>query len=1190
MDQKAADLLGALKRPAARSDTKLELLNNLKSDIKHLRVPEGLQNTIFECLRLAIAQQASASLASSAFSTLGHLIKRLKIQDASGHAITQLAPKLFPAIHDRLGDLREPVRACASQALTELYPYLGEDVEHMIREEAIAGSNKHAKEAGMQWVLRMHKEESMPFKSYVSDMVARLEDADGNVRETGKSVLIELFKDAPDRAKTDLKKQLKAHSVRHAIESQVLIQIGGTVASRPQTANVQAETEVDLAASTRSLPTLDHGAHFAESINGEAAQPPPPETVQMDPIYMHSAREVEDMFRDMLPHFEGKESEQNWMPRDKNIMKLRRVLKGNAPNEFHIAFMAGIKSTIDGMLKVANSLRTTMSSNGCQFVQELARTMGPAIDPHVEMLLQSFIKMTAATKHIAAENGRVTADALFQNLSYNARMMQHVWLAAQDKNVSTRQCAPGWLKTILTKQAGYKQHFEHSGGVDLTEKSIKKGLEDANPKVKESTRATYWTFAKSWPDKADALMSKLDDKSKLALQRDSHNPNASLHASQAGAAVAKSRPAESSSRMALREVMAEQRRAKQALADRPVSAMAQLSPVKHRSNATHNTTGRAPSNISHLHKSETRVASTASNVSATPSESSGAASKRSALMSGPVRRPRRPEINRPQTADPYAARRMMRPETPAHGSPADSPPKGTANSKSSIPTSSTVRNRSRTAGTAAGSPAGSPIKSRAHLASSVTESRPTSKGSIVAHGEDHSHVQEDHFTMVMSQPARPAPARAVFAPGHKRPALGQTMSVDNGIVGLGEDEGFTMVIPSNLPGNQQRARSPLAYRSPMKAMFEQARDKLERSVSPPREQGHPSGIDEAIEASMPARRDSPTKQQNEEVQVYEDPFTAEPADAPADGERKVLTELPLNENVRMQSPTQSNGSSTSPTGSPRQVPEATVPAVPQSPQDRAEVLRNRRLLGSGIERIRARTLDAHGLRRVQDLAKSNLDIWDGGKKYDELMTVLLDYLQNFDQDPRLTQSATKAAGLKAQAVNLVRGLLTVHRKSALAWHAKALVTLMICRQGVDSNSHILTDMERAASDIVEQAAPQSCIDATLDYFPAVGAEKGSARSVAMALTTLRSLLASAAAKKLDLGAERKIKIAQTAARYLDDLDAEVRKADVELASDLFELFGSSKAEFWNEFKGTDEGRLGLLTYYIARRGKAGAAQ
>jgi CLIP-associating protein 1/2 len=92
----------------------------------------------------------------------------------------------------------------------------------------------------------------------------------------------------------------------------------------------------------------------------------------------------------------------------------------------------------------------------------------------------------------------------------------------------------------------------------------------------------------------------------------------------------------------------------------------------------------------------------------------------------------------------------------------------------------------------------------------------------------------------------------------------------------------------------------------------------------------------------------------------------------------------------------------------------------------------------------------------------------------------------------------------------------------------------------------------------------------------------------MALDLLRQLLNSAKARNVELDAERKIRLVQTAAKYLDDADAEVRKADVELASDLFELFGSSKAEFWNEFKGTDEGRLGLLTYYIARRGKARA--
>lgn len=286
---------------------------------------------------------------------------------------------------------------------------------------------------------------------------------------------------------------MKLHNVRHQIQSQVLSQIGSTPVP-----------EADLAASTRSLPTIDHAAHFSESINSEASKPPPKEEVPLDPIYLHSQRELEDMIRDMLPHFEGREEEFNWTPRDKSVTKLRRVTKGNAPSDFHVAFTHGIKTMQEPILKAANSLRTTISTNACQLVQELARTLGPAMDSMVEIFLQSFIKMSAATKHIAAQNGNITVDTLFQYVSYNVRLVQHVSFASQEKNAQPRTHAAGWIRTILERQAGHKSHFESTGGLDLVVNIIKKGLADANPKVKEAMRATYWTFAKSWPDKAEA--------------------------------------------------------------------------------------------------------------------------------------------------------------------------------------------------------------------------------------------------------------------------------------------------------------------------------------------------------------------------------------------------------------------------------------------------------------------------------------------------------------------------------------------------------------------------------------------------------------------------------------------------------------------------------------------------------------
>ena len=194
MDQQAQTLLTTLKRSSAASDAKLTQLNNLKSDIKHHRVPDTAQPVIFECLRVALTQQASSTLATAAFTTLGHLIKRLKIQDPDGTAISQYVPKLFVALQERLGDLRENHRNAASQAFADAWHFCPQDVENIIRDEAIPTGNVRAKDAAMHWVVRMNRDEALPFKSFVPLMVANLEDHDGAVRDSAKSALVDLFR------------------------------------------------------------------------------------------------------------------------------------------------------------------------------------------------------------------------------------------------------------------------------------------------------------------------------------------------------------------------------------------------------------------------------------------------------------------------------------------------------------------------------------------------------------------------------------------------------------------------------------------------------------------------------------------------------------------------------------------------------------------------------------------------------------------------------------------------------------------------------------------------------------------------------------------------------------------------------------------------------------------------------------
>jgi CLIP-associating protein 1/2 len=314
------------------------------------------------------------------------------------------------------------------------------------------------------------------------------------------SPVLMLSRNAPNAAKADLKKQLKTFNVRPTIVAAITNHLGPS-----------APVETDIIPQEPSTVSTAR-SHLADSASSQTSQARPATPVtehkfeHVEPAYVNTHRELEEIFRDMHPFFEGKESEQNWLKREQSCTKLRKLNAGNAPSDFHDVWVAGIKGLLDGMLKAVNSLRTSLSKEGCSVVQEVVRTIGPGLDSMVDILLQNLIKLCGGTKKISSQAGDTTVDIIISKVSYNARITQHIWLACQDKNVQPRSYAAGWLRTLLKKESHHKNHIEHSGGLEIIEKCIKKGLADANPGVREKMRGTFWAFAQMWPTKADAYV------------------------------------------------------------------------------------------------------------------------------------------------------------------------------------------------------------------------------------------------------------------------------------------------------------------------------------------------------------------------------------------------------------------------------------------------------------------------------------------------------------------------------------------------------------------------------------------------------------------------------------------------------------------------------------------------------------
>ncbi|KXJ92398.1 clasp N terminal-domain-containing protein [Microdochium bolleyi] len=569
------DALLVILRKDVSVDAKVQQVTAIKSAIKQHNVPDSCIPQLFEALRLASSSQHSA-IVTAGFAALNHLLTRLSRQDPK--FIVREAKPTLALIVDKMGDQKDKFRTLAIQAMATYYTQSPTDAERSVRNIALVGKNPRAKEAGMQWLLQMHKEHGLQFRTYVPTLMELLEDADGMVRDAAKLTVIELFRDAPNAAKSDLKKQLKNFKVRPAIETAIVKELIPSGAVKRDL----GEARPASAASTR--PAL--GASVSSMAGSERPTTPAPEATAeaVEPTYVNTQRELEEIFRDMHYFFEGKESEQNWLKREESINKMRRLAAGNAPSDFPDAFIAGSRAMLDGIIKAVISLRTSLSKEGCSLVQDLANTFGPAIDPMVELLMQTFIKLCAATKKIASQQANVTVDTIVGKCTYTPRIMQHIWAACQDKNVQPRTYASGWLKTVIKKEAHHKSHLEHGGGLDLIEKCLKKGLADSNPGVRERCRATYWLFATVWPAKAEALMESLDAGAQKLLRNDPNNPNSpkKTEAVAARPGLGLSKSTMGVSKPSLREAMMAQKRqmTTKNLPARPGSAMATITPAR----------------------------------------------------------------------------------------------------------------------------------------------------------------------------------------------------------------------------------------------------------------------------------------------------------------------------------------------------------------------------------------------------------------------------------------------------------------------------------------------------------------------------------------------------------------------------------------------------------------------------------
>lgn len=237
----------------------------------------------------------------------------------------------------------------------------------------------------------------------------------------------------------------------------------------------------------------------------------------IQPLRVDSPEHLYDMFNAMLPAFDGKETEFNWGAREKKIIELRSIIRGNSSWEYSSDLVVCLRELSDGICKGMSSLRTTLCSHTCHFVKECAIILKEKFDPLFDLFHPTLSKLCSSTKHISSSNANMAICAMFINSSYNHKLLMKILSASADKNVQPRSYSAVWLQIILLRFSELSAFLSYNGnigmsGTDACSKVLMKLLADPNPNVRQTAKDAYWCFWSKFPSKAGVLLSKLDAK------------------------------------------------------------------------------------------------------------------------------------------------------------------------------------------------------------------------------------------------------------------------------------------------------------------------------------------------------------------------------------------------------------------------------------------------------------------------------------------------------------------------------------------------------------------------------------------------------------------------------------------------------------------------------------------------------
>lgn len=205
-----------------------------------------------------------------------------------------------------------------------------------------------------------------PLRPFTPSLLSLLSDSDPAVRSLALSSTISIFSSpsVSEVARTDLKKELARMEVGKKVQDTILGAILGTGAVEGSVGSLGSDGGKERrrsVVSPASSPSKSSGIPRSIITQPQPRVAPVPSTdptagstSDVSPVYITSERDLLHEFDEMKEGFEGKETEFNWMVRDKSIVRIRGMLKGGVQERFLEGFLGGLRGVQDGIFKTVS--------------------------------------------------------------------------------------------------------------------------------------------------------------------------------------------------------------------------------------------------------------------------------------------------------------------------------------------------------------------------------------------------------------------------------------------------------------------------------------------------------------------------------------------------------------------------------------------------------------------------------------------------------------------------------------------------------------------------------------------------------------------------------------------------------------------------------------------------------------------